>query len=132
MRFNFLRVSRWSIYALVVSSLLSYAMLASAQHGTATLRGTVLDTEGGAITNSHISAILQGSAPATRTATTGNAGDYLLDGLNPGTYQIKVETQGFKTVIVNGLSIAADDTQELKFTLETGSPDELITIDPGE
>jgi hypothetical protein len=132
MMIEILRFSRWSICVLIACSLLSYSMLVSAQDATATLRGTVVDSEEAIVTNSHISAILQGGEPATRTATTGSAGDYLLTELTPGTYQIKVETAGFKTVVVNDLSIAAGDTQELKFTLETGSPDELININPGE
>jgi hypothetical protein len=75
---------------------------------------------------------LQGSDPNTQQTAANGSGNYNISGLSPGVYQIKVETAGFKTIVVTNLSLAAGDSQELKFTLEAGSAEEIISIDSGE
>jgi hypothetical protein len=106
-------------------------MLVLAQEDTATLHGTVADSDGAAVSGSHLSAILQGDSNA-QPVTANSTGDYSFNGLAPGVYQIKVETAGFKTIVVTNLRLLAGDSQELKFTLQSGSPDEIISIDSGE
>ena len=129
---NTLWVSRWLTGGLLVCCLLSYPILVSAQAATATLHGTVAESEGGLVSGARISIGLQGSEVSPHMVTTASDGEYKVTALEPGVYQLKVETAGYKTIVVNRLQLAGGDNQELKFTLEAGSPEEIITIDLGE
>src|SRR5947208_2488395 len=117
---------------LLLGCLLIYPVLVSAQTAPATLHGTVTEADGGLVSGARICIIMQGSNLTPHTITTASNGEYKATALEPGVYQLKVETTGFKTIVVTRLQLAADDDQELKFTLEAGSPDEIITIDLGE
>ena len=64
--------------------------------GTATLRGTVTDTSGGVLPGATVTVTNTGTK-AARTAVTDDRGGYVFAGLFPGTYELKVELQGFKT-----------------------------------
>jgi hypothetical protein len=111
---------------------LSYSLLALAQDGAASLHGTVSDADGAAVSNAHLSVVLQGSDADAQSVTVNASGDYTISGLSPGVYRIKVETAGFKTIVVTNLSLTTGDSQELKFTLEAGSAEDIISIDSGE
>lgn len=130
--FKILRVPGWLKFGLSVCCLLGGALMASAQEGTASLHGTVSDSDGTAVSGSHLSAVLQGSDPNAQPAAVNSSGAYTINGLTPGVYQIKVETAGFKTIVVSNLRLAAGDSQELKFTLEAGSAEDIIAIDSSE
>lgn len=124
--------SRRLKFGLGICCLLSCSMLAFAQDGTASLHGTVSDSDGAAVSGSRLSAVLQGSDASAQPVLVNSSGDYNIGGLSPGVYQIKVETVGFKTIVVTNLSLATGDSQELKFTLEAGSADDIISIDSSE
>jgi Carboxypeptidase regulatory-like domain len=130
--FKILRVRGWVKFGLSVGCMLACALMASAQEGTASLHGTVTDADGAAVSGSRFSAILQGSDPSTQQTAANGSGNYNINGLSPGVYQIKVETAGFKTILVNNLRLAEGDSQELKFTLEAGSAEDIISIDSSE
>ena len=65
------------VRTLSVLALVLCAFAASAQEGTATLRGTVLDANGAAVPGAQVSIANQETGLNRRTATTGEDGEYV-------------------------------------------------------
>src|SRR5687768_712334 len=84
---------RWfrSVY-LAVS--LSSALFAQ----TGTIQGTIADSGGATIPDASIIAIDQDKGVLARRTTTAPDGSFVLTGLLPGRYNVKVEMAGFKSV----------------------------------
>lgn len=83
--------------------------------GTGALTGKVTDPSGAAVANVTVTATSV-DAGQTRTTTTGPDGSYKLEGLPPGSYRVKFEVSGFKTIeipssTVNGTEPAVLDTK---------------------
>ena len=64
----------------------------------------------------------------TRTAVTGPDGGYSIPGLPPGTYRIRAELSGFRTLIREGVRIATGETVRLDLQLQLGSMAEAVTV----
>src|SRR5271156_6591553 len=69
---------------------------AFAQFATGNLYGTVADSSGAALPGATLS--LTGGTIGKKTTTTGPQGDFRFLGLDPGTYTLSVELQGFASV----------------------------------
>lgn len=80
--------------ALVVVSLIS-GNLGLAQTGTTSLRGTVLDKSGAAVSGAKV--ILENTSQALHRETKSSpSGEYEFLGLPPGTYTLSFENPGFR------------------------------------
>src|SRR5215471_13474674 len=66
----------------------------SQQAATATMRGRVVDAHGAAIAGAQVSVTQQGTS-ARRETTSNGDGFYVLSGLAPGDYLVKVSATGF-------------------------------------
>src|SRR2546422_50710 len=71
----------------LLSACLLAAFLLNAQTETGQITGTVFDQSGGAIPNAKVTATDLGTK-ATRTATTGNSGNYTFPNLQAGRYEV--------------------------------------------
>lgn len=72
---------------------------ATAQIGqTATLTGTVIDASGGVLPGVTVTVTSDALIGGTRTAVTDESGVYRFPALPPGTYTVKVELAGFRTI----------------------------------
>jgi hypothetical protein len=118
--------------ALAAACLLSVcALSAAAQTRTATLKVKVLGPDGNPMQGAQVTlATERVSEVEPHTATTNDSGEMAFSAITPGTYKVTVETTGFKTIIVESLSLAGGDAQESEFIMETGAPQETITIAP--
>ncbi len=108
------------------------ALAASAQEGTATLRGTVLDANGAAVPGAQVSIANQETGLNRRTATTGEDGEYVFTSLTPGLYRIMVEAAGFKRSLKENVKLDVGEEQEFKVGLEVGGADETVTVSADE
>jgi outer membrane receptor protein involved in Fe transport len=108
--------------------LLALASAASAQEGTAALRGTVLDPNGAAVAGAQVSIANQETGLNRRTSTTGEDGDYTFTSLTPGLYRITVEAANFKRVVKEGVKLDVGEEEELKLSLEIGGASETVTV----
>lgn len=110
----------------VVASLLLAANLASAQtFGQVT--GRVLDASGGVLPGASITA----TNPLTGVVVTeqaNTAGVYVFPNLLPGTYNVKVELQGFQSAARNGVELQTQQTVRLDFSLAIGTIAETVEI----
>lgn len=108
--------------------LLALAPAASAQEGTAALRGTVLDPNGAAVPGAQVSIANQETGLNRRTSTTGEDGEYAFTSLTPGLYRITVEAANFKRVVKEGVKLNVGEEQEFKVNLEIGGAAESVTV----
>jgi hypothetical protein len=122
---------RIPILALAYAALLAVFALGTpataAAQGTATLRGTVNDSSGGVLPGAAVTITNAGTRDA-RTAATDERGGYMFAGLFPGTYELKVELEGFKTYDAKGIVLSPNDTRGVDIALEVGSLTDVITV----
>src|SRR5260370_20482572 len=76
--------------------------------------GELHDTTGAAVTGVTVSVINTGTN-ATRTTITNDAGAYSFPSLSPGTYTLRAEKPGFKTVV--GIQIERHEHQYPRLVL---------------
>lgn len=102
---------------------------ASGQTITGAVTGTVTDSSGGAIPNASITLTSEATAES-RSIKTNDTGDFVFNAVLPGTYLLRVEQQGFKTIELPGLVLTA--TQRLSvgaLQLTVGAVSERVTVE---
>jgi hypothetical protein len=116
-------LSVWlSIILLAVSS----ASL-TAQITTTSISGTVTDRSGASVPNADVTATNVGTG-LTRTAKTGSAGEYRIDQLPIGDYQVEVTSQGFKRFVRNGISLEVSRIARVDALMDVGAATESVTV----
>lgn len=99
-----------------------------AQSITGSLNGRVVDQQGSAVPNAQVTATEPTKKLTVPTNTTG-AGDFSIAGLEPGTYSVSVEAQGFKKLTRPDIALNASDKIALgDLTLSIGSVSETIEV----
>jgi hypothetical protein len=94
---------------------------------TATVRGTVEDPSGGVLPGATVTLTNTGTK-AVQTAATNERGGYTFTGVFPGTYEIKVELEGFKTYEQKAIAISPQDTRGIDVRLDVGQQNETVTV----
>jgi hypothetical protein len=90
------------------------------QAPTATIRGVVLDPSQAAVPGAKVT-VENSATGLTRTALSGQLGDYLFPALAPGVYSVKAESPGFRTAKSSiELLVGREATLNLTFEIETG------------
>jgi hypothetical protein len=93
------------VVACLCVALAPFLMAQTAETGV--LKGRITDASGGVVANVTVTATSLDNGEM-RSATTGTDGSYEVDGLTPGTYQLKFEAAGFKTLEIP--SVAVNET----------------------
>ena len=93
--------------------------------GKGTLRGQVTDPSGAAVANA---TVLVTTADVANTATTNKEGVFVVTGLAPGKYGVKVISDGFKSYEVASIDIAAGQTQSLNVQLTIQVQEEKVEV----
>ncbi|MDQ3322196.1 MAG: TonB-dependent receptor [Acidobacteriota bacterium] len=99
-----------------------------AQDGSAILRGEVLDPSGAVVPGATVSIANQETGLNRRSVTTNDSGGYVFASLTPGLYRITVEAAGFKKSVKEDFRLNVGETQEFKFSMETGGAQETVTV----
>jgi outer membrane receptor protein involved in Fe transport len=98
-----------------------------AQSADATLTGAVKDTSGATIPGATIT-VRHTATNETRTGVAGPEGLYRITSLPRGTYEVRAELEGFRTVSQSGVLLTVGDTVRLDFTLEIGTFTEVTQV----
>ncbi len=98
-----------------------------AQENRGSILGTVADETGAPIAN----ATVQSTNVATGLETTTHSdeyGDFNLPFLAPGDYRVEVDAKGFAKASNPSVTVHAQETQHLTFSLHIGSATEVVTV----
>jgi len=99
-----------------------------AQSITGSLNGRVVDQQGSAVPNAKVTAY-EPTKKLTVTTNSTEAGDFSIAGLDPGTYAVTVEAQGFKKLTRPNIALNASDKIALgEFALQIGAVTETIEV----
>jgi hypothetical protein len=107
--------------------LLLVAAPAFAQGTTSRVTGVVTDQSGGLLTDARVTLTNEGTGVAL-TAETTSAGQYVFDTVQPGTYTVTVEKQGFKKVVSTGNLVGVNQPATVNVALEPGNVEETVTV----
>ena len=113
--------------ALMVLAVLSSGLPAVAQVARSQFNGTVSDTAGGVLVGATVVATNVETNVAS-TATTTDAGIYVIPYLPSGTYRINVTAAGFRPAVANDVSLRAAQTLTIDFQMNVDAITEELTV----
>lgn len=94
---------------------------------TATVVGTATDPSGAAVPNAQVTAVNLQTKVETKTQTTPE-GEYYLPFLNLGTYDVSVESPGFKKFVRSSLILEAGSTVRVDVKFEVGTTTQAVEV----
>lgn len=103
---------------------------ALAQSSRADIVGTITDSNGAAVQGATVS-ITKVDTNATRTVTTGDAGEYRAPALDIGIYKVTATKQGFQTVVQESVTLQTSDRLRIDLILTPGNVSGQVTITAG-
>src|SRR5438445_2306857 len=98
---------------------------------SASLAGSVVDKNQAVIRGATVTATNKATG-LTRTATTNDSGEYKIDLLPAGRYDIKVSARGFGDTSSENVELLVGQTNSLGFTLNPGGVTGTVTVTSGE
>ena len=114
----------WKCFGVAAAVLLT-AATSIAQETTGTIAGQILDSQGLAVPGATIRITgMQGE----RQAVADTAGRFTFRYLTPGTYNLRIELQGFKTVERRDVQVGLGQTLAVPITLDVGAVAETVQV----
>jgi hypothetical protein len=109
--------------------LLTSALLLTAQEANqGTITGFIFDQSQAVVPNAEVTATARATGQA-RTTRTNQDGLYVMVALQPGTYDLKASSTGFKTVEQRGILLNVGASVRVNFTMEVGAVAETVTVE---
>ncbi|MGA8764248.1 MAG: carboxypeptidase regulatory-like domain-containing protein [Candidatus Sulfotelmatobacter sp.] len=113
--------------AFLILILFLLALSALGQSTTGRILGSVSDRSGAAVPGAAV-VITDAQRGSSRSLTTDESGTYVAADLQPGTYKIRVEAKGFKTVERLNVPIEVASDVRVDFGLQPGDVSETVTV----
>jgi carboxypeptidase family protein/TonB-dependent receptor-like protein len=98
-----------------------------AQGNLGRISGTVTDASGGTIAGAMVT-VLDAQRGVSRTLTTGQTGEYVAPDLQPGTYSVRAEAKGFKTIEHSGLLLEVGKDVRIDLSLQPGEQSQTVLV----
>ena len=95
--------------------------------GLAALSGDVIDPSGGVIQNAQVTVLSQ-SGEEMASTTTDSQGNYAFGDLPAGVYRLRVQSPGFKTSMLNGLSLGAGREHNQNVSMSVGATTQVVEV----
>ena len=113
---------------LAAIAMLAFAVTATAQTITGSISGAVTDSTGGMIPSATVT-LASEKTGQTRTAATNGEGRFNFAALQPGTYSLKIEHQGFQAFEQRNIILSANENLALgDLKLQPGQVSETVSI----
>lgn len=100
---------------------------AAAQAPSGEISGVVVDSSGSAVPGVRITLINQ-ATNAVRDITTNESGLYVIPAIPPGTYALKAELTGFRSVERRDIELQVGSANRIPITLEVGDVNEVLQV----
>lgn len=97
------------------------------QSETATVLGTIKDSNGAVIAGAAVTLTNRGTSIASTTTTDGN-GDYQFSGVRIGDYSIAVVAEGFSRTIAESINLTINARQRVDLSLQVATTSETVVI----
>jgi hypothetical protein len=98
--------------------------------GVGNLSGVVTDQTGAVVPNAEVQ-LLNADGTVAATARTDNQGHYQFTDLPAGTYKAQYSMNGFRTAVIQGISLGGGQQQTQNATLQVGSTSETVEVTAG-
>ena len=112
---------------LLVLALLATGMRLYGQAATGAIVGTVTDSTGAVLPNAKVS-IINKATNASRETSANGEGLFSAPALDAGDYQVRVEAQGFRT-LVRDATVQAGTTTTVNASVALGESREVVTVE---
>src|SRR5947209_4473956 len=119
--------SSLAVLVLAITALSASQAFAQATVSFAQLNGTVLDEGGRALVRANIT-LREMDTNQTYTATTNEAGFYVVPALPPGRYSLTASYSGFGKYTQNGILLSVGQTATVNVTLKVAALGEVVTV----
>jgi len=121
-------MNRCRITLIVFSAVLCCSLALFGQTQKARLTGTVSDTSGAVIPDAQVTATNTDTG-IKREVTTNQYGLYTIPLLDPGSYELLVQKEGFRSTTRSGITLHVSDTVRVDFVLEVGAVTESVVVE---
>lgn len=122
------QIKNWSLVALALAAILTWAPLVAAQGvTTGAIGGTVTDQDGGRLPGVTVD-VVQTNTGARSVVITDAEGRYLVPNLRPGTYTATAQLEGFRPEERTDLPVRLGQEEQLDFSLQLGAVEETLTV----
>ncbi len=102
------------------------ALTAWAQAPSGSLQGTVVDATGARVAQASVVLHTEG-APITRTGASSERGEFRLNAIAPGSYQLEVSAKGFASAATQ-VTIAVGTATDVQVTLRPASDKQVVNV----
>src|ERR1700682_6274745 len=97
------------------------------QGNTGRITGTVTDQTGGVVSGATVT-VTDTERGVTKNLVSNDAGEYNAPNLNPGTYKVRIEAKGFKTIERQNVVLEVGKEVRVDLTVQPGDQVQTITI----
>jgi hypothetical protein len=97
-------------------------------HAQASITGVVRDTSGAVLPGATVEAASPALIEKVRAAVTDGSGQYRIENLRPGTYEVSFTLTGFRSVKREGIELTGTFVASVNADLQVGSVSESITV----
>jgi hypothetical protein len=118
------------IQRIVCSLLIAFLAVPAAlmaQRTTATISGTVTDQSSAMVPAPQVTAV-EKSTGASSQAQANSEGFYVLSGLLPGEYRLRVEKDGFQAYVQEGIIVQVNRPVSINVTLQVGAATQTVNV----
>jgi hypothetical protein len=122
------RTSTVTLCCLLLVSSAQFQPRASAQVSTGTIFGSVTDASGAAIPNAEIT-VKHLATNDSRAVRTNDRGEFTASFLRIGDHSVTASAQGFKSALVQPLTVRVDQTISVTIQLEVGALTQTVEVD---
>jgi len=119
-------LSRWAVSAVFRLIVFFVGTFLFAQNPNGALRGEIQDVSGARVSNAHVTVKSIGSS-VSRDAVANERGEFRIEGLLPGRYQVVANAKGFADVSAE-VEVAVSFVRDLTITLKPGSGSETVNV----
>ena len=113
------------VFSLLVISLIAYPSMGQLTSGS--IAGRVIDSSGSVIPSADITVTNMTTGTILRAHANGQ-GEYVISGIDPGTYQIQVTREGFQSWEEKNLNITVGQPAIVNPSLQVGSITQSVEV----